>query len=84
RDMADERKGRIRVQVTSAVDLGDHQVQLKAILEKVLKQEVIFEAKVDPKLLGGLVLQVKDRIFDASLKGELERLRENLIAKAVA
>ena len=84
RDLSDALKGRVRVQVTSAVALGANEAKLKAVLEKTLKQEVQIEAKVDPEILGGLVVQVQDRIFNASLKGELERLKESLTAEAVA
>ncbi|MCE9624189.1 MAG: F0F1 ATP synthase subunit delta [Deltaproteobacteria bacterium] len=84
RDLSDELKGRVRVQVTSAVALGANEAKLKAVLESSLKQEVQIEAKVDPEILGGLVVRVQDRIFNASLKGELERLKESLTAEAVA
>lgn len=84
RDLSDELKGRVRVQVTSAVALGANESKLKAVLESSLKQEVQIEVKVDPEILGGLVVQVQDRIFNASLKGELERLKESLTAEAVA
>ena len=47
-------------------------------------KDVWFATRRGCQLLGGLVIQVKDQIFDASLKGELERLRETLILEAVA
>lgn len=84
RDLADEQKGRVRVQVTSATPLGGTEAKLKGILENSLKQQVLLETKVDPGLLGGLVVRVQDRVFDASLKGELDRLKETLTAEAVA
>ncbi len=84
RDMADELEGRVRVRVTSAAALGDNEAKLKTILEKTLKQQVILEAKVDPQVLGGLVVRVQDRIFDASIKGELERWKEALSSEVVA
>ena len=36
--------------------------------------------KVDPDLIGGLTIQVKDRLLDASIRGRLERLRDQLQA----
>lgn len=83
RDLADAEKGRVRVQVTSAAPLGSHEGKLKSILEKTLKQEVLLETQVDPQILGGVVVQVQDRVFNASLKGELDRLKESLTAEAV-
>lgn len=84
RDLADELEGRVRVQVTSAAPLGENEGKLKTILEKTLKQQVLLEAKVDPEILGGMVVRVQDRVFDASLKGELERWKEALSSEAVA
>ncbi|HKY63881.1 MAG TPA: ATP synthase F1 subunit delta [bacterium] len=84
RDMADELEGRVRVQVISAAPLAENEAKLQSILEKTLKQQVILETKVDPQVLGGLVVRVQDRVFDASLKGELERWKESLSAEAVA
>ncbi len=72
------------MQVTSATPLGGTEAKLKGILENSLKQQVLLETKVDPGLLGGLVVRVQDRVFDASLKGELDRLKETLTAEAVA
>ncbi|HKX11827.1 MAG TPA: ATP synthase F1 subunit delta [bacterium] len=84
RDLADELEGRVRVQVTSAAPLGDNESKLQAILEKTLKQEVLLVSKVDPEVLGGMVVRVQDRVFDASLKGELERWKEALSSEVVA
>lgn len=84
RDLADELEGRVRVSVISAAALGDNEAKLKAILEKTLKQKVLLEAKVDPEILGGMVVRVQDRVFDASLKGELERWKEALSSEVVA
>jgi F-type H+-transporting ATPase subunit delta len=84
RDLADELEGRVRVRVTSAAPLGDNEAKLKTILEKTLKQQVILESKVDPEILGGVVVRVQDRVFDASIKGELERWKEALSSEAVA
>ena len=84
RDLADELEGRVRVHVISAAPLGENEAKLKAILEKTLKQQVLLESKVDPEVLGGMVVRVQDRVFDASLKGELERWKEALSSEAVA
>ncbi len=38
----------------------------------------MIRAKQDPSLLGGLVIRIGDRQIDATVKGQLERLREQL------
>ena len=80
RDLADEQKGRVRVRVTSATLLGANEAKLKSILEKSLKLEVLLEAQVDPKLLGGMVVRVQDRVFDASLRPATGFVRNSQLA----
>ena len=41
---------------------------------------VDLRTEVDPALLGGLTVQVGDRLLDASIRGRLERLRDQLHA----
>ena len=43
---------------------------------------VELRAEVDPDLLGGLTVQVRDQLLDASIRGRLERLRDQLHAGA--
>ncbi len=39
---------------------------------------VDLRTEVDPTLLGGLTVQIGDRLLDASIRGRLERLRDQL------
>ncbi len=41
------------------------------------------EQEVDPSLLGGLVVRVGDRLIDGSVRGRLERLRNQLVSGAL-
>jgi F-type H+-transporting ATPase subunit delta len=68
----------LRVRV--AFPMAEAQQQtLQAHLEKWLGQKVRLDVQVDPSLIGGLVVQAQDKVLDQSLKGQLERLREQLI-----
>jgi F-type H+-transporting ATPase subunit delta len=49
-------------------------------LSHVYKRTIVPAAKVEPELLGGLVLQVGDRYVDGSVSGKLEELRRHLLA----
>jgi F-type H+-transporting ATPase subunit delta len=78
---AEERK-LLPVTVTSAVELDEDTV--KEIGRKVEEQtgrKVELSAKVDPDVLGGLVMRVGNVVMDASIRARLERLRKQ-VAKA--
>ncbi len=65
-------------EVTSALPLTpDEQRCVKEeLLGKVQSQAVSF--RVDPSILGGLVIKVGDKVLDGSVSGKLEELRQNL------
>ncbi len=84
RDMSDELLGRVRIEVRAAVPLGAQEEKLKAVLEKRLKKKVLMEVKVEPEILGGLIVRVQDQVLDASLKRDLERIKEDIARRAVA
>lgn len=67
------------VKVTSAMPLdGESEASLRHLLSTQLQQDVQMETAVDPSLLGGVVLQIEDRVIDNSLRGRLEALRHSL------
>jgi F-type H+-transporting ATPase subunit delta len=84
RDSCDEVLGQIRVKVQAAVPLGDEAVKLQGVLEKTLGKKVLMKVEELPGLIGGMVVQVGDKIFDGSLKKELEDIKETIVRKAVA
>ncbi len=74
--LADEAAGRVRAIVTTAVELPRDDVQaLVRDLSDRLGKEVKVEVDIDPRIVGGLVLQIGDRIVDASVATRLQQLR---------
>ncbi|MDO8755192.1 MAG: F0F1 ATP synthase subunit B [Anaerolineales bacterium] len=65
-------------EVTSALPLNDKEQDTvkKSVLEKVGAKAVAF--RVDPSILGGLVIKVGDKVVDGSVAGKLEGLRQSL------
>ncbi len=79
RDMADQRAGRLRGKLTSAVPLPDEVVgRVERSLEKVTQRDVVLERAVDPKVLGGVAAQVGSFLYDGTVRTQLEQLRREL------
>ncbi|MGA3306862.1 MAG: F0F1 ATP synthase subunit delta [Stellaceae bacterium] len=69
------RRGEVTAQVIAAQELSE--AQRKVIderLRKAIGGKVAIDLKIDPGLLGGLVIKVGSRMIDASLKSKLRRL----------
>jgi F-type H+-transporting ATPase subunit b len=65
-------------QVTSALPLSEDETETvkRDVLAKAGAKEVTF--RVDPTILGGLVIRVGDKVLDSSVAGKLEGLRQSL------
>lgn len=74
-------RGVVEATVTSAVPLTpDETAAIRSRVEAMAGSAVELTTQVDPDLLGGLTIQVRDRLLDASIRGRLERLRDQLHA----
>ncbi len=74
-----EDEGYVDVKVASAFDLtADELKQLSKTLDTVLGKKSKIEVAVDESLIGGVFIRAGDRVIDASLRGQLERLAKNL------
>ncbi len=69
-------RGQTSAQVISAAKLEDGQVRaLQSTLKAALEKDVQLEQRVDPTLLGGLVVKVGSRMIDTSLRTRLNSLK---------
>ena len=69
-------RGEVVAEAVSAAPLNDDQTRrLRAEIERVVGKAVNLSAKVDPELLGGLVVKVGSIMIDSSLKTKLARLK---------
>ena len=76
---ADEISGVVRACVTSAVRLTKAQADsVKEGLEKQTGKKIDLETKVDSTLLGGMKAEVGGRVFDGSIKTQLQRIEDTL------
>jgi F-type H+-transporting ATPase subunit delta len=79
----DKENQRLGVTVTSAVEL-DPEVARKigSEIEQQTGETVELESRVDPDILGGLVLQVGNMVLDTSIRNRLEKLRKSVATAA--
>lgn len=79
RELLDAERGILRAEVTSASPLDDD--QRRRLLDKLTREtgkQVELETRVDPSLIGGLVVRIGDRMIDGSTRHRLRSLRTQL------
>lgn len=78
--LRDEKLGRTNAQVVSVLELNDEQKEkLKNRLEELTKKKVRLTFSTDSRLVGGFIVRIGDTVLDASLKRQLELLREQFL-----
>jgi F-type H+-transporting ATPase subunit delta len=78
--LVQERQGVARARALTAVPLSELEKDgLARRLEQQTGLRIVLETEVDPNLLGGVVIQIGDRLVDASTKARLASLRESLV-----
>ena len=81
--MLAEHRGEVGAELVSAVPLSDEQLDsVKQQLATAVGQAVKLSTAVDPSLLGGLIVRVGSRMFDASIRTKLHQLE--LVLKGTA
>lgn len=84
-EMRDELAGRIQVQVTTTEALDPQTAEkLRNSLKNTFQKDVRIVSKIDPSILGGLVVRVGDTVYDGSVDGQLKALRREVKAKTEA
>jgi F-type H+-transporting ATPase subunit delta len=75
--------GVVEALATAASPLsGEETTALKRKVAEMTGKTVDLRVEVDESLIGGITVRVGDTLYDASVRGRLERLRERLVAGA--
>ena len=83
--LLDEHLGRQRVQVTSAVPLESQELErITQFVSDLVNKEVVVSTDVDESILGGVVIQIGDRLLDGSTSSRLEALRNRMHSEIIA
>lgn len=76
-----KREGIISSRITSAVDLNDEQrTRLVDALQRVSGKHVEAEYVTDPQIMAGLIVRLDDKVYDGSVRRQLQRLRTRFIS----
>jgi len=79
RRLLNEAQGRVEAKLLSATALDSAMIErVRAQLHALSGKEVILEQQVDPALLGGLLVELEGKIYDGSLRTQLENMTQRI------
>ena len=82
RDLVDEVEGRVHAQVTLAAPVDDEQrASIARQLTHTFGMPVVPQVRINPNILGGIIVRVGDRVMDGSVRRRLGILRNRMLAK---
>jgi len=83
-NLVHEEKGVLKARVITAVPLSEELgLRLKEKLESLSGKQIILHPELDRGIIGGIIVILKDQIIDMSIRFQLERLRQDLLAVRV-
>ncbi|KPJ61281.1 MAG: hypothetical protein AMJ46_03065 [Latescibacteria bacterium DG_63] len=76
----EERRGIQRIRIISAVSLdrGEEEL-LTSTLRRITGKKVLAETRVDPTILGGVIVYLNGKVIDGSMRCRLEELKDQLL-----
>ena len=77
----DEHVGLVRAEVVSAEELAEEEIdKLAAVIGASIDKQVIVSNKVDPEMLGGVIVRYQGMVADGSLRTALKELRSEMLS----
>ncbi len=78
-DIINKAQGKLEAKVISAIELDDKATkEILEVLQEIEGKKVNIVKKVDPNILGGLIVFIGSKLFDSSIRGKLRRLEFNM------
>ncbi len=82
--LLEEYKGLIKARVTTAVDIdSDYKRRLVDKLEEITGKKIELLHKINSSIIGGIIVQLKHKIIDRSVRFQLSSLKHDLMALKV-
>lgn len=78
--LADLTLERVKVKIISPVPLNKEKIRrIERIIKNFVKEELKIETEIDEQIIGGIIIRIGDKLIDASIKGQLKRMREKVV-----
>jgi F-type H+-transporting ATPase subunit delta len=82
-DLLDEQVGNVEIELTVAQRLGDADLErVRQQIGSAMGRNAIVHQTVDDAIIGGMILRVRDRMIDASVRYQLKAMQDKLLAAA--
>ena len=79
RKLLNETKGRVEAQVTSPDSLKPVMIdRLREMLERISGKQIVLQQMTDPNLIGGVVVEFEGRVYDGSVRTQLENMKQRI------
>ena len=79
RRLLNEVKGRVEAKVVSVIPLEpDRLEQLRGQLRGISGKDVVLQQENDPGLLGGLLIELEGKVYDGSIRTQLENMKQRI------
>jgi len=79
RRLLNEAKGRVEAKLVSAAGLDAALVErLREQLKGISGKEVVLQQETDPSLLGGLLVELAGKVYDGSVRTQLEKMKQRI------
>ncbi|HEX9444158.1 MAG TPA: ATP synthase F1 subunit delta [Candidatus Binatia bacterium] len=79
RRLLDEKKGQAQARVVAAAPLEESDLSsLRAALEKISGKKIVIHQESDPALIGGVVVHLEGKIYDGSVRAQLDKMKKQL------
>ena len=81
-ELAFEALNKAKALVKTPLPLKVHEAEfLRLKLEKITNKQIVLEPGIDPSLIGGIFVQIGSTVYNGTIKGQLEALKERLIGR---
>ncbi|MCX7808049.1 MAG: ATP synthase F1 subunit delta [Deltaproteobacteria bacterium] len=80
--LARQEEGHLQAEVVTAVELPEaYYAQIQEVLSLASNRKVSLIKRIDPSLIGGVVVRVGDAVFDGSIRSRLNGIKQEIFAK---